>query len=221
MTYENLCMYCFEDLRGQTTCPHCGAPSGNRFVCDYCGMQIAEDDGKIRVASANDIPDPIIEARELIYERHSTIVSKYNSDSSDRVLSGILDLFSGEGSSGLGERMSKEEITEAAELYGVSISSYLNGLDNGVYQTLAAKKKADSAGTITGYGTAAAVGGLIGHNIGQAPPPKPVNHPMPPQQSRPVRPERRNQQKPGNSDFVRKPRQGGKPQGPHGGPRQK
>ena len=27
MTYENLCMYCFEDLRGQTTCPHCGRDS--------------------------------------------------------------------------------------------------------------------------------------------------------------------------------------------------
>ena len=24
MAYDNLCMYCFEDLRGQTTCPHCG-----------------------------------------------------------------------------------------------------------------------------------------------------------------------------------------------------
>ena len=24
MAYENLCMYCFEDLQGQTTCPHCG-----------------------------------------------------------------------------------------------------------------------------------------------------------------------------------------------------
>lgn len=63
---------------GSTTCPHCGAPSGNRFVCDYCGMQIAEDDGKIRVTSANDIPDPVIEARDIIYERHSKIVSKYN-----------------------------------------------------------------------------------------------------------------------------------------------
>ena len=27
MTYENLCMYCFEDMRGQTTCPHCGRDS--------------------------------------------------------------------------------------------------------------------------------------------------------------------------------------------------
>ncbi len=24
MSHENLCMYCFEDLQGQTTCPHCG-----------------------------------------------------------------------------------------------------------------------------------------------------------------------------------------------------
>ena len=27
MAYENLCMYCFEDMRGQTTCPHCGRDS--------------------------------------------------------------------------------------------------------------------------------------------------------------------------------------------------
>lgn len=27
MTYENLCMYCFEDMQGQTTCPHCGRDS--------------------------------------------------------------------------------------------------------------------------------------------------------------------------------------------------
>ena len=27
MAYENLCMYCFEDLQGQTTCPHCGRDS--------------------------------------------------------------------------------------------------------------------------------------------------------------------------------------------------
>ena len=27
MAYENLCMYCFEDMEGQTTCPHCGKDS--------------------------------------------------------------------------------------------------------------------------------------------------------------------------------------------------
>ena len=27
MAYENLCMYCFEDLEGQTVCPHCGRDS--------------------------------------------------------------------------------------------------------------------------------------------------------------------------------------------------
>ncbi|MBQ8111502.1 MAG: peptidoglycan-binding protein [Clostridia bacterium] len=27
MAYENLCMYCFEDMHGQTTCPHCGRDS--------------------------------------------------------------------------------------------------------------------------------------------------------------------------------------------------
>ena len=27
MAYENLCMYCFEDMEGQTSCPHCGRDS--------------------------------------------------------------------------------------------------------------------------------------------------------------------------------------------------
>ena len=27
MAYENLCMYCFQDMEGQTTCPHCGRDS--------------------------------------------------------------------------------------------------------------------------------------------------------------------------------------------------
>lgn len=27
MAYENLCMYCFEDMNGQTVCPHCGRDS--------------------------------------------------------------------------------------------------------------------------------------------------------------------------------------------------
>lgn len=27
MAYENLCMYCFEDMNGQTVCPHCGQDS--------------------------------------------------------------------------------------------------------------------------------------------------------------------------------------------------
>ena len=27
MAYENLCMYCFEDMGGETICPHCGRDS--------------------------------------------------------------------------------------------------------------------------------------------------------------------------------------------------
>ena len=27
MAYDNLCMYCFEDMNGQTVCPHCGQDS--------------------------------------------------------------------------------------------------------------------------------------------------------------------------------------------------
>ena len=149
---------------GFTTCPHCLAPSADRFVCEYCGMQIAEDDGKIRVTSANDIPDPIIEARDIVYDRHSEVVDKYSKDSSSGgLLSSLLDLLDGENDGdGLGKRMSKEEISEAAALYGVSVSAYLNGLDNGTYLTLSEKKQADSVSSVTSVGGAAVAGGILG-----------------------------------------------------------
>ncbi len=178
---------------GTTTCPYCGAPSENRFVCEYCGMQIAEDDGKIRVASANEIPDPLIQARDLVYERNSKIVEKRTKPEKGGLLSGLLDLLDGDTEDGLGKRMSKEEITEAAKLYDVSVSTYLNGLDNGKYLTLAKKKAADAAQTATGLGGAVTIGGLAGNYTGPRPPmmnrPPVMNHPSmqnrPPMQGRP------------------------------------
>ena len=157
---------------GATTCPHCGAPSGNPFRCEYCGMQIREDDGKIRVASANDIPDPILEAQNIIFERHNAIVGRAEeSDSSGDLLSSLFELFGGavETSEGLGTRMTKEEISEAAQSYGVSISTYLNGLDNGKYLTLEAKKRGSAtygyAGSgLSGAGMAGA--GMAGLGLG-------------------------------------------------------
>ncbi len=146
---------------GAVACPYCGAPSQNRIVCEYCGMAIGTDDGKIRVASANDIPDPIIEAQDIIYARHSEIVAKYTDSSSGGLLANLLDLFDGDGSDDLGQRMSKEEIEEAAGLYGVSISAYLNGLDNGVYKTLSRRKAADAAGTVAGTAVGIGSGGVL------------------------------------------------------------
>ncbi|MBQ1334953.1 MAG: hypothetical protein IIY34_06345 [Clostridia bacterium] len=166
---------------GQTTlCPHCGAASEDPFRCEYCGMQLKEGDGKVRVASANDIPDPIIEARDIIYDRYSEVVSKYGGDASSEgmptggsLISMLLGLIADEGgeSEGLGARMSREDITEAANIYGVSLSAYLNGLDNGKYLTLERKKAYENAkqsGQINdmGFGGQSGFGGQPGMGMG-------------------------------------------------------
>lgn len=167
---------------GATECPHCGAPSGDPFICEYCGLQIQPDDGKIRVASANDIPDPIIEARDIVYARQSEVVSQYSQpQSSGGLLSGLLDLLDGSTEEGLGSRMSKEEIQQAAALYGVSISSYLNGLDNGTYLTLEKKQELDQASQHSAVGAGigltggAVLGGMTtyGSQYSQRPPQRP------------------------------------------------
>ncbi|MBR6259468.1 MAG: hypothetical protein IKR21_04580, partial [Oscillospiraceae bacterium] len=164
---------------GTITCPQCGAPSADHYQCEYCGSKIKEGSGKIIVASANDIPDPIIEARDIIYERHSAIVSKFTQASasdSGSFLASLLGALGGaeEASLGLGTRMSKDEIKEAASHYGVSVSDYLSGLDNGKYQTYENMKREQSyggyssAGPGPGVGMAggAALGGLAGLNLG-------------------------------------------------------
>ena len=166
---------------GQTTlCPHCGAASEDPFRCEYCGMQLKEGDGKVRVASANDIPDPIIEARDIIYDRYSEVVSKYGGDASSEgmptggsLISMLLGLIADEGgeSEGLGARMSREDINEAANIYGVSLSAYLNGLDNGKYLTLERKKAYENAkqsGQINdmGFGGQSGFGGQPGMGMG-------------------------------------------------------
>ncbi len=54
---------------GTVNCPFCGAPSSDPYVCEYCGSRIADGapSGKIKVASAADIPNPIMQAQDIIY----------------------------------------------------------------------------------------------------------------------------------------------------------
>ena len=139
---------------GTYECPYCGAPSANPYTCEYCGMSIKEDNGKIRVARASDIPNPILQAQDIIWERYENIVDGYDDDeSSGGLLSAIAELFTGSSynSQGnpLGSKMSEADIKEAAKLYGVKISEYLTGLDNGRYKTLKAKKQEDAYSSFT------------------------------------------------------------------------
>ena len=139
-------------VSGGVQCPFCGAKSENPFVCDYCGSQLSEGSGKIKVASYSDIPNPIMQAQNIIYERYETIVQKNTASGSESsgIFSQLTSLLGGssllgsasadESDQALGAKMSEDEIKEAASLYGVSIADYLQGLDNGKYLTLSGKQ---------------------------------------------------------------------------------
>jgi len=170
---------------GTVTCPCCGAPSSNPYVCEYCDSRIAEGTNKIRVSSASELPHPILEAQDIIHERYDTVVKQYDnsSDSSSGSLLGLLaDLLGADSDEDvLGSKMTEEEIREAAKLYEVSVAAYLTGLDNGQYLTLSAKKEEDrrkaaysTAGTAGGVGYAM---GNHGYNSGYG---SSMNRPMPP-----------------------------------------
>lgn len=179
---------------GTTTCPYCGAPSGDRFTCEYCGMQIAVDDGKIYVASASDIPNPILEAQDIIYARYEAVKGYSQSDSG--LISGLLSALTGESGSTLGSKMTEDEIREAAGLYGVSVATYLTGLDNGKYLTLAGKKRADTVSSV-GYSAAAVGASVLGGGYHRRPePPRPSRPPQGGAHPQPPRPPQRPQTPP-------------------------
>ncbi len=160
---------------GKITCPFCGGPTSNHEVCDYCGSKLGEASAKILVASASDIPNPIMQAQDIIFERYETVVKKHTvSDSeSDSILDRLLAAMTGSEAAeenSPGSKMSEAEINEAALNYGVSVGDYLTGLDNGKYLTLAGYKAAEAQGSnkteitpvAAGISGVAAVGTLAG-----------------------------------------------------------
>ena len=157
---------------GTITCPRCGGPSVNHSVCDYCGAKLSDEpvsSGKIQVAAASEIPNPIMDAQNIIFERYDAIVKKFTAQkaSSGGFLSNLFsDLlgtdFDDDSDSALGVKMSEAEIKEAAALYKVSVGEYLTGLDNGKYLNLSAKKAADAQGRSGWSPAAAGAAGLAG-----------------------------------------------------------
>ncbi|MBR6088467.1 MAG: hypothetical protein IKP86_00940 [Anaerolineaceae bacterium] len=156
---------------GTITCPRCGGPSANHYVCDYCGAKLTDQpapSGKIQVSSASEIPNPIMDAQNIIYDRYNAIVKKYTAQkpSSGSFWSNLISEFLGtEGESEdspLGAKMSEAEIKEAAALYRISVGDYLTGLDNGKYLTLNAKKEADKAGRSGWSPESAGIAGVAG-----------------------------------------------------------
>ena len=140
---------------GTTHCPFCGAGSADPYICEYCGSRLSDapaSSGKIQVSTASEIPNPIMQAQNIIWERYDAVIRKYASDGRSAVKGSLIgDIFSqligAEGNeaepSVLGIKMSEAEIREAASIYKVSVGDYLTGLDNGKYLTLNGKKEAD------------------------------------------------------------------------------
>ncbi len=187
---EFLAKYEVADLAGEqvVNCPYCGARSSDPHVCEYCGSRLKDGTGKTRVEKASDIPNPIMQAQDIIFERADCVIKQYtkSASSSQGILSELLAAVSGqdsdsEGNNPLGAKMSETEIKEAAALYGVSVSAYLTGLDNGKYLTLAGKKALDSgaysnasATVVPGIaGIGAMAGALLGEKQQAHRPPKP------------------------------------------------
>ena len=150
---------------GTLTCPCCGGPNpAAAYTCEYCEAQLRESSGKIQVSSAKDIPDPIQLAQDTIFERRKTVCQ--STGNSTDILEGISQLLSGKDGDDFGERMANEEIEQTAESYGVSVSAYLQGLDNGKYLTASAKKLQQSQTAAASVGTVAAGGAAVGYGAG-------------------------------------------------------
>lgn len=167
-------------------CPYCGARSSDPLVCEYCGSKLSDGVGKIKVEKASDIPNPIMQAQNIIFERAECVIKQYSETeaSAKGILSELLASVFGssaeETENPLGAKMSEAEIKEAAGLYGVGIAEYLEGLDNGKYLTLAGKKTlgsntaSDTSAAIPGVaGVGALAAALLGNKAGTGRPPHP------------------------------------------------
>ena len=182
---------------GTVNCPACGAPNpASAVACEFCGTRLREGSAKIQVASASEIPDPIQLAQDVIFERQE-IVRKYEREKSG-FLENLTELLSGDEEAALSGRMSTDEVRAVAAEYGVSVRTYLQGLDNGTYLTASAKKKKDEAAAAQAAATAAAASLSAAYR----PPvqqnysrpaqhrPRPAHPPMPPRprQDKPAHP---------------------------------
>lgn len=217
---------------GSTThCPRCGANSSDPYICEYCGSKLSDEpvsSGKIQVSAASEIPNPITQAQDIIWERYAAVVGK---SASEKTSSGsfLSDLFSQiigtsdetDSDSALGAKMSEAEIKEAAALYKVSVGDYLTGLDNGKYLTLSGKKEADAQGESASLSPAsmglpgmAAIGMMAGSIFSNAGSRRPQVRPQQSfsrqPQSRPAEPQRHPQHSP---DTVRPSKPVSRPSG--------
>ena len=210
---------------GTSVCPFCGGVNPASAVsCDFCGSQLRESGGKIRVASAKDIPNPILQAQDVIFQRQD-ILKKYTQSESTGLLDALSDLLDGGSADTFGDRMTEDEIRATAEAYGVSVAAYLQGLDNGTYLTASAKKKQAEAGNTAFAGPSMMGAYSVGHGGRQdmpGPRPgaaqyRPDHGSRPPMQQRPpVQQGRPGGQRPGGAQGGHAGHGGGRPGGGRG-----
>lgn len=154
------------------TCKYCGATTTGGSVCDYCGSALEGGSDKIVVSSVKDIPNPILEAQDIIFARYAAVKGGNNSSTSDDFLSQIFSLLGEQSTEDvLGAKMTEDEIKSVASEYGVSVSEYLSGLDNGRYLTMQGKKAAQEARAsysdpMQGIPSNANIPGLAGMGVG-------------------------------------------------------
>ena len=206
---------------GTITCPYCSAPiSATAKFCEYCGMQVSDVSEKIQVNSAGEIPNPILTARDLIYERRE-IVKNYTKK-------GFLGFLRSTDTLDLGDLMTQAEIEKMANTYGVSVSSYLSGLDDGLYSSYS--KYTNTVGSGTEY---VPVVLSLGNTRPRRLPPRRDRQPAPahnsaprpqepkPQQPRPQQnqhssqPRPQQNQQPGFQQSAPRPNQGTRPSQQH------
>lgn len=172
---------------GTVNCPACGAPNpASAVACEFCGTQLREGSAKIHVTSASEIPDPIQLAQDVIFERQE-IVRKYERERSG-FLENLTELLSGDEEAALTGRMSTDEVKVVAAEYGVSVSTYLQGLDNGTYLTASAKQKKDEAAAAQAAAAAVTASAAAAYRPPQQNYSRPAQHPYRPRQERPVPP---------------------------------
>ncbi|MCQ2425110.1 MAG: zinc ribbon domain-containing protein [Lachnospiraceae bacterium] len=199
------------ETAGTAPCPYCGGANrvGANF-CEYCGSQLRKDSGKIRVTDAKEIPSPLLAAQDLIFER-AYIMEELEKKKGSGLLESISELVGGKSES-LGDKMTEDEIKTTAAAYGVSVGTYLQGLDNGKYLTASKKaeedKKAEAAASLGSVGTSASAGAPgFGASHAFRPRPKPTGHGSRPLTSPPSRPPM------GHGGNGRQPGAGMKPNG--------
>ena len=132
---------------GERECYNCGAPVDvNDTECPYCGEGLSNGLSPIRVRSETDVPSPVLEAQDIILAKKEMLQNFQKQKNASNGFLGTLASMATNLSDKMGnlQKMTLSEIQETAAAYGVSVHTYLVGLDRGTYLTKAGKASQDA-----------------------------------------------------------------------------